>query len=392
MTQHHPVIIVGAGPAGLAAAAELGRRRIPAAVLERGDAVGASWHARYDRLRLNSSRWFSALPGARFGRAAGTFPGRDDVIRYLDRYAERYEIDVRLRTRAERLDREGDGWAVRTPAGDLATDHVIVATGYLHDGHVPAWPGRDRFGGSVLHAADYRNPAPFAGRDVLVVGSGCTGMEVAYDLATGGAARVRLAIRTPPNILVRSAAGPAIAKALAKLPPERADRLARTVRLKELGDLSHVGLPIPEEGVFSRLRRLGVAPAIVDREWVEVIEDGRVEVVAGVEAMDETGVLLAGGGRIEPEAVIAATGYRSGLEPLAGHLDVLDSRGRPRVANGEAVAPGLRFVGYTPRPALLGTLGAEARTAAKGIAAETAASSRRSAAPVRRRLAFGARG
>ena len=119
MTDTHPAIVVGAGPAGLAAAAELGRRRIPAVVVERGDAVGASWHGRYDRLRLNSSRWFSQLPGARFGRAAVVFPGRDDVIRYLDGYAERHELDVRLRTAVERIDRDGDGYVVRTSAGDI---------------------------------------------------------------------------------------------------------------------------------------------------------------------------------------------------------------------------------------------------------------------------------
>src|SRR4029079_7159127 len=159
-----------------------------------------------------------------------------------------------------------------------------------------------------LHASVYRNPVPFAGADVLVVGSGCTGMEIAYDLAEGGASRVRLAVRTPPNLLRRSPIGPLFAKVLAKAPPERGDAIVNKVRLKEFGDLSAYGLPIPEEGVFSRLPRLGVAPAIVDREWIEAIKDGRVEVVAGVEALDETGVRLADCARIEPHAGISETG------------------------------------------------------------------------------------
>jgi putative flavoprotein involved in K+ transport len=389
--RHEQAIVVGAGPAGLAAAAELGRRRIPAVVLERGDAVGAAWQTRYDRLRLNSSRWFSQLPGARFGRDTGTFPSRAEMVRYLDRYATRFELDVRLSSPVERIDPDGDGWIVRTSRGDLAARHVVVATGHLRDGQVPDWPGRERFGGTLLHAADYRNPEPYSGADVLVVGPGCTGMEIAYDLATGGARRVRLAIRTPPNILVRAAAGPAFARVLAKLPAHRADAVARKVRLKELGDLTEYGLPIPEEGVFSRLRRLGVAPAIVDREWIDAIKDGRVEVVAAVEALDETGATLADGARIEPDAVIAATGYRRGLEPMVGHLGVLDDNGTPLVRGGEEATRGLRFVGFTPRPAQLGYLGGEARTAAKGIARELRGASR-SPVPMLRRAAMSTRG
>jgi cation diffusion facilitator CzcD-associated flavoprotein CzcO len=382
-------VIIGAGPSGLATAVALARRGIPSVVLERGDAVAFSWRGRYDRLRLNSSRWFSALPGARYGRASGAFPARDDVVRYLEGYAERHELDVRLRTGAERIDRDGDGFVVRTSAGDIAADHVVVATGYARAGRIPAWPGRERFGGTLLHAADYRNPAPFRDREVLVVGAGCSGMEIAYDVATGGARRVRLAVRTPPNILVRSPVGPVFARALAKLPPRPADAVARFVRHKELGDLSAYGLPVPEEGVFSRLRRLSVAPAIVDHEWIDAIKDGRVEVVAGVEALDESGVALADGARVEPDAVIAATGYSCDLESLVGHLDVLDGRGVPRVHGGEAVAPGLRFVGYYPRPAQLGYLGAEAKVAARGIVTERGALA--PAVPMLRRVAAAAR-
>jgi cation diffusion facilitator CzcD-associated flavoprotein CzcO len=317
------------------------------------------------------------------------FPARDEVVRYLERYAERHELDVRLRTSVERIDRAGDGFVVHTSTGDVAADHVVVATGYARAGHIPAWPGRERFGGTLLHAADYRNPAPFRDSDVLVVGPGCSGMEIAYDIATGGARRVRLAVRTPPNILVRMPVGPAIARALAKLPPKRADAVARFVRRKELGDLTAYGLPMPEEGVFSRLHRLKVAPAIVDKEWIEAIKDGLVEVVAGVESLDEGGVVLADGTRIEPDALVAATGYSCGLESMVGHLDVLDGRGVPRVHGGEPVAPGLRFVGYEPRPAHLGYLGGEAKVAARGIAAERRAAARR--VPLLRRVAAGAR-
>jgi cation diffusion facilitator CzcD-associated flavoprotein CzcO len=363
------VVVVGAGPAGLASAAELGRRGIPVTVLERADAIAASWRRRYDRLRLNSSRPFSKLPGGRYARGTPIFPSRDDVVAYLEGYARRNRIEVRLGTRLDRIDRNDDGWLLRTSTGDLAAGQVIVAAGYEHTGFLPDWPGRDRFEKRLIHSGEYRSPEPFRDADALVVGPGCSGMEIAYDLAENSAGRVRLAVRTPPNIIIRSPAGPIFANALRRLPPQRADALMKVIREKEIGDLTEYGLPVPEEGVFSRLRRLSVAPAIVDKEVIQAIRDRRIEIVAGVEALDETGVTLADGSRIEPDAVVAATGYRPGLEPLVGHLGVLNERGTPHAAQGEEAAPCLRFVGYRPLPAHIGHMGREAKRAAKEIAA-----------------------
>jgi putative flavoprotein involved in K+ transport len=364
------VIVVGAGAAGLASAAELRRKGIPALVIERTDAIAASWRERYERLRLNSSRPFSKLPGQRFARGTRIFPSRYDVVRYLERYAQDNSLEVRVGTALERIERDGSDWIVRTSRGDLRTDQVIVASGYSHTHYIPDWPGRDRFGGSLIHSGAYRNSDPYRGSDVLVVGAGCSGMEIAYDVLEGGAERVRMAVRTPPNMIRRARLGPLFARLIVKLPQERADRVMWKVRLREFGDLSAYGLPIPEEGVVSRLKRLGVAPAIVDKEVVEAIKARRIEIVAGVESLDETGVELADGSRIEPDAVIAATGYRTGLEPVAGHLDVLNERGVPRARGGAAAAPGLRFIGYIPRPAQLGTLGDEAKRAATEIVRE----------------------
>jgi cation diffusion facilitator CzcD-associated flavoprotein CzcO len=362
------VVVIGAGPAGLAAAAELGRRGIRALVLERADAAGASWRGRYDRLRLNSSRWMSQLPGARYARGTGVFPPRDEVVRYLEDYASSRMLDLRLNTSVERIDRDGDWWwRLRTSTGDVTARHVIVATGYAHTPHIPSWPGRGEYSGRLLHPAEYRSPAAFRGADVLVVGPGCSGMEIAYDLATGGAGRVRLAVRTPPNILVRSAVGPIVGRLALKLGTARADKVMRAAQRLAVGDLTPYGLPIPEEGMASRLARLGVAPAIIDKATIKAIKDRRFEVVAGVERLDATGVGLADGSRIEPDAVIAATGYRSALEPMVGHLGLLDERGNPRVRSGEAV-PGLHFIGYIPRPGQIGRMGAEAAAMAESIA------------------------
>jgi cation diffusion facilitator CzcD-associated flavoprotein CzcO len=368
--QDRRVIVIGAGPAGLASAAALRRKGVQALVLERGPQVATSWRGRYDRLRLNSSRPFSKLLGARYPQGTPMFPSRDEMVGYFEDYAQRNQVDVRRDVTVERIERDGSELVVRTRDGEERASHVIVATGYAHTPHVPDWPGRESFRGRLVHAADYRNADDLKDADVLVAGSGCSGMEIAYDVAAGGAKRVRVAVRTSPNILLRDPVGPLLARIFLHLPTRFSDNVLRKVQLKKLGDLSAYGLPIPEEGVFSRLKRLGVAPAIVDKEVIESIKDGRIEIVAGIRSLDESGVELEDDTRAEPDALIAATGYRSALEPLVGHLGVLNERGLPIVADGHAVAPGLRFVGFVPRPAQLGLLGTEARRAARGIARE----------------------
>jgi hypothetical protein len=163
------------------------------------------------------------------------------------------------------------------------------------------------------------------------------------------------------------------ARALLRVPGRIADRQAGLVRRLTVGDLSRWGLVPPEEGLFSRHHREAKAPAIVDKEVIEAIKAGRIEIVAALASLDETGILLEDGTRLEPSAIIAATGYGSGLEPVVGHLGVLDERGFPRVHGGPAAAPGLRFIGYRPAPGQIGDMGREARRAASEIKSELSA-------------------
>ncbi|WP_445518281.1 flavin-containing monooxygenase [Streptomyces sp. NEAU-174] len=374
-----PVYVIGGGPGGLAAAAALSHRGIHAVVLEKSDAVAASWRNHYDRLHLHTTRRLSALPGLPIPRSYGRWVGRDDVVRYLERYAEHHRLDVVTGVEVSRIDRSADDteWVLRATGGRaLSSPVAVVATGFNHTPRLPDWPGRAGYTGELLHAAHYRNPRPFEGRDVLVVGAGNTGAEIAVDLVEGGAARVRLAIRTVPHILRRSTAGwPAQATGILvrRLPRRAVDRAARVMCRVSMPDLTEHGLPWPDTGLYTRVRE-GAIP-VQDVGLVDAVRTGRVEVVSAVDSFDLDKVVLADGSRIGPEVVIAATGYRRGLEELVGHLGVLDDRGRPlphgrRTLKG---APGLHFTGYTnPISGMLRELAIDARKIARTVARTTA--------------------
>ncbi|RZB19807.1 NAD(P)/FAD-dependent oxidoreductase [Streptomyces sp. F001] len=378
-TDPRPVYVIGGGPGGLAAAHALRAQGIRAVVLEKSDRVGASWRNHYDRLHLHTTRRLSALPGLPVPRRFGRWVSRDNVIRYLEKYAEHHELEIVTGVEVSRVDRtpDGTGWLLHATGGrELTGGAVVVATGHNHTPRVPDWPGRDTYTGEFLHASAYRNAGPYTGRDVLVVGIGNTGAEIAVDLVEGGAKRVRLSVRTAPHIVRRSTAGWAAQYTgvlVRRLPVGLVDRLARPLAKVSVPDLSAHGLPRPDTGLYSRVTE-GAIP-VQDVGLIDAVRQGKVEIVAAVEAFEEDEVLLADGNRIGPDAVIAATGYVRALEPLVGHLDVLDDRGRPVVhgARTPKNAPDLYFTGYTnPISGMLRELAIDAEKIARTIAKRSA--------------------
>ncbi len=378
------VVVIGAGPGGLAVAAALkGHGRNPL-VVDRADRVGSSWRRHYDRLHLHTPRRWSGLPGYPIPRSFGRWVARDDVVRYLEAYAAHHRLELRLGSGVTRIDAvapstDGARWAVRLDDGSTVTaDHVIVATGYNHTPVEPDWPGLDGFDGEVVLARDYRNGRPYAGRDVLVVGSGNTGMEIATDLADHGATRVWLAVRTPPHILPRSRLGwPAQGTGILvrRLPPRLVDRVATVLAVVQEPDLTEFGMPRAGTDLYSRVL-VGRVP-VQDVGIVDAIRARRVEPVAAVQSVEDGEVVLADGSRVRPSVVVVATGYRAGLEPLVGHLDVLDGRGLPLVhgAHEPDGTPGLWFTGYTnPISGMLRELRIDAERIAAAVSREGARS------------------
>lgn len=354
--------MLGAGAAGLAVAARLKARGVDCFVLERGAGVGASWRGRYDRLRLHTTRRLSGLPGLPIPREYGRWVRRDDLVRYLEAYAEKFDLDVRTGTAVEKIERVTGGWEL-TGAGH-STRTVVVATGYLHTPLIPAWPGRETWTGSLTHSAEYRNAEPFRGKDVLVAGIGNSGAEIASDLAEGGAASVRIAVRTPPHIVDRATVGwPAQMNGilLGGLP----ERVFNPVAALLARDLSSFGIPRPVKGLKTRLRIERYVP-LQDVGIVRDVRAGRVRPVAAVQGFKESSVQLTDGTSVRPDAVVAATGYTTGLHDLFDEPSLFDETGVPVVHGGEPALPGLFFLGYDV------TLGGMLRQA--GIEAEAAAS------------------
>jgi hypothetical protein len=349
-------------------------RGIRPLLIDRADEVGSAWRSRYDVLKLNTGRPFSHLPNRRYPKGTPMYPRRDEVVAHLERHANEDGIVLRLGTAVARIDPQPGGWVLTSSTGDISARQVVVATGLQSVPVLPDLPGGDAFAGEMLHSSAYRNPVPYQGKQVLIVGPGSSGMEIAHDLATHGAAKVWLAVRTPPNIMLRlgpgGLPGDLIAVPLYHAPIRIADAISRKARLANLGDLSEFGLPIPAEGPFARLAREHKVPTLVDMEVIDAVKDGSIEVVRAVKGFDGGTARLEDGTALEVDAVICATGYRPGLEPLVGHLGVLDETGIPTVTGEKAAAEGLRFLGFSSRPIVMGYVARQSKRVARRIARE----------------------
>jgi len=345
------VAIIGGGPAGLAAAATLKPLGLTVRVLEKAEGVGARWRNHYDRLHLHTTRTGSALPGLDIPSAYGRWVKRDDFVTYQEAYAKHHGIELEPGTSVERVERAGAGWRLTTNKGSVDATYVIVATGYNNLPHLPAWPGRETFTGTLVHSREYRSGAAYKGKKVMVVGTGNTGAEIATDLVEEGAAEVWWSFRTPPVILPRALAGiatQAFGILLRPLSPKIVDPIMAGVGRLFIGNLQKYGLPRATRGGYTGVLEDHVLP-ILDVGLVGAIKRGQVKPVATISSFEGNAVMLADGQRKEPDAVIACTGYRTALDGILGHLGVLDKDGIPTVSgtSQHEGAPNMYFLGYT---------------------------------------------
>ncbi|MGC5309861.1 flavin-containing monooxygenase [Micromonospora zamorensis] len=309
METYEPVIIVGGGQSGLAAARAALTAGLRPVVLEAGAEAVGSWPGYYDSLTLFSPARYSALPGLPFDDAdPERYPTRDEVVGYLRRYAAGVDAEIRTGVRVTAVHpRPGGGYLVRTDTGgEFTAAGVVAASGSFGNPHLPALPGQDTYGGEVRHVAHYRRPEPYAGKRVVVVGAGNSAVQVAHELAAH--AQVTLATRAPIQFAPQRVGGRDLHHWLRVT---GADRLPRAVLLRVIRHAA-----VLDTGVY----RDALAAGLLTRRNM-------------FSAFTPDGVVWADGTSEPVDVVIFATGYRPHLEYLAP-LGALAPDGTPRQTGG----------------------------------------------------------
>jgi len=161
-------VIVGAGAAGLAAAACLQKQGVPFVLLEKSNQVGSSWRNHYDRLHLHTDRANSRLPNLPMPEHYPKYPARAQVVEYLELYARHFGLEPKFGQEVVSATRRDGVWQTKSQAALYESPNLVVATGYTRVPHVPTWPGQADFQGPIRHSSAYQAGRPYTGQRILV--------------------------------------------------------------------------------------------------------------------------------------------------------------------------------------------------------------------------------
>jgi putative flavoprotein involved in K+ transport len=318
-TSSYEVVVVGAGQAGLAMGYFLRREGRRFVILERAGQVAPAWRERWESLTLFTPRRYSGLPGLPFPGDPEGYPTRDEVIAYLERYAETFELPIELNSPVRRLLAADAGFVLESDGRTITADQAVVATGPFQKPFVPE--AAERFESEVfqMHATGYRNPRGIPDGTVLVVGGGNTGFQIAKELSRTH--RVVLAVGSRQTPLPQRLAGRDLFWWLTT------SRLFNTTIDSRLG------------------RRLSTRETLIGSSPRELRRTYGVELKSRVVDANGRRVRFEDGSELELDAVIWATGYRPDYSWI--DLPVVDEAGRLRHRRGVTDFPGLYFVGLT---------------------------------------------
>lgn len=359
------VLVIGAGPGGLAASQQLKQHGVAHKVLERGDTVGHTWANLYDSLVLHTGKRMSSLPGMPFPADYPTFVSRADFVKYLLSYRDRFELPVETGRLVTRVERTAPGWTAHVNGDRLTCRSLVMATGIVANPVSPRFPGQDHFTGRVMHSVEYKRPDPFRGQRVLVVGVGNSGGEIGAELAHHGIP-VTMAVRSGANVVPRELLGIPIqyvAYYVRKLPRPAQRVIVSLVR--QITILRRGPPVLPPSPVFA----LDAVP-LIGFHLVDAIQAGTVTVRPGLQEFTARSVRFTDGREESFDTVILATGFHAALAPL-GALVTIDAKGFARRADRVTSADqdGLYFVGsnYDSGGGLL-NIGVDARLVGRILA------------------------
>ena len=339
------VAVVGGGQAGLAMGYYLRQQGRRFVIFERGDSIAPAWRERWDSLKLFTPRGYSSLPGLPFPGDPDDYPTRDEVIGYLERYAETFELPIELNSQVRRLSHEGGRFVLDVDGRRVTADQVVVATGPFQTPYVPTLADDLDSGVWQAHSTGYRRPDDVPEGTVLVVGGGNTGFQIAKELSATH--KVILSVGTHQKPLPQRVAGRDLFWWLTKtglIHKTVESRLAQ--RLKDRDTL------------------IGSSPRQITRRYGVELKP-RATAVAGRTVRTDDG------NEVPVDAVIWATGYRPDYSWI--DLPIVDENGRLRHRRGLTDVPGLLFLGltwqWTRGSALIGWVKDDAVFLAEGIAA-----------------------
>ena len=356
--RRYDVVVIGAGQAGLAVGYYLARQGRRFVILDGRARVGDIWRSRWDSLRLFSPARVDALPGMPFPLPWHVFPTRDQMADYLEAYANHFGLPVHTGVRVDGLWPAGDGQqGYVLTAGDRRYEatQVVIATGAQEGPHIPALAAELDPGIRQLHSSEYCNPAQLQAGDVLVVGAGNSGAEIAIEAARDH--HTTLAGRHPGHV------------------PFRIDRpIARMVILPVLWFVATrvLTLSTPPGRKVGPFVRSGHAGPLVRTKPSDVLAAGVERTEARVAGVRDGRPLLDDGRALDVANVVWCTGFRNDFPWV--HLPVFGEDGYPIQERGVVPdAPGLFFIGlpflYSFSSMLVGGAGRDAAHIADKIAA-----------------------
>jgi putative flavoprotein involved in K+ transport len=317
-------MIIGGGQAGLALGYYLKAQNRKFVILDENARTGDAWRQRWDSLRVFTPAKYDGLPGAPFPADPLSFPPKDELADYLERYADQFQLPVHHGVRVERLWREGDRYLAAANGLRWEARNVVVATGAERSPKVPEFASLLDPSIVQLHSSEYRNPGQLKDGPVLVVGVGNSGAEIGIEVC-----------RTHPTLVA--------GKAAAELPVKHGRAAARfvlpLVRFAGLHVLN-VGTPIGRKAIPG-LKAHG-APLI--RTKTKDLAAAGAQFVPRVTGVENGQPVLADGNRPEVANVIWCTGFHAEFSWMDPAL--LDDGAMPRQYRGVALdSPGLFFLG-----------------------------------------------